>query len=171
MKLAGTVCILAACALTGFELERRLKQRWLFLREMQELLVFLEKETTYHRAALGEALCNAAEKCTTELSAVLLRVSAQVDERDGKAFHDIWQEAVDRCVPGGLLSWEELLTVREAADALCNTDIVTQRMLLEKYADRFRALSDREEKDCREKGRLYRRLSAAAGVFFVILLL
>ena len=45
-----------------------------------------------------------------------------------------------------------------------------QKTLLEKYAGRFLAWSNKEETDYREKGRLYRSLAAAGGVFLIIVL-
>lgn len=171
VKMAGAFCILSACILVGIELERRLKKRWMFLKEMQELMTVLEKEMTYHRAPVPEAFCSAAGRCTTQLQQMLLFAASRIEKREGKSFRDIWYESVNRCIPAGLLTDEELQDVIDAADALCNTDVVMQKTLLEKYADRFLEMSNREAEVCRDKGGLYRKLTTAAGVFLVILLI
>ena len=61
--------------------------------------------------------------------------------------------------------------MEEISAAMCSADVVLQRALLDKYADRFRMMSAREAELLREKGGLYRRLAAAAGVFLVLALL
>lgn len=171
VRMIGVLCVMMASFLAGIGLEHRMKRRWRIYQEMQETLVFLEKEMTYHRSPVQEAFRCAAGRCRTELTQVLDRTAARIGERSGKAFETMWEESLAACLPDGLFSQEELQLFRETSAALCNTDIVIQKTLLEKYADRFRMLSGKEAEACREKGGLYRKLTAAAGVFLVIVLL
>lgn len=169
VKAAGALCILAASAMVGIELERGMKKRWMFLLEMQEVLAFLEKEMTYHRSPIPEAFRGAASRCSTELKGILLLAAGEAEKREGRSFEEIWSAAVDESIPAQLLSAEELQAVKGAADALCNPDVVMQRTLLEQYAGRFGAMSKKAAEVCREKGGLYRKLTTAAGIFLVIL--
>ncbi len=171
VKMAGIFCIMAASAAAGAELERRCRKRWLILREMYETLLFLEKEMTYHRSPIREAFLCASKRCRTELGAALEQTAEQIGQRSGAPFARMWEEALGARLPRGLLSPEDMELFRETSAALCSADVVTQKMLLEKYTDRFRAASEREAEVCREKGGLYRRLAAAAGILLVILLL
>ena len=165
-RTAGMLCILTACILTGLSLEQRLRRRGQLFREMQETMIFLEKEMTYHRSPIHEAFCSAQKRCVTALGRVFSEAAAQVEQRNGRSFREIWEDALARFIPDGLL---QLLA--ETSDALCNTDVVMQKTLLGKYADRFRTMSEEEARICSEKGGLYRRLAVAAGVFLVILFL
>lgn len=171
VRTVGMLCILAACILTGFVLEQRLKRREQLFREMQETMTFLEKETTYHRSPIHEAFRSVQKHCMTALSGVFSEVAAQVEQRNGQSFQKIWEDALARFIPDGLLTQDEMQLFVESSAALCNTDVVMQKTLLGKYADRFRLMSEEEEQLCREKGGLYRRLTVAAGIFLVILLL
>ncbi len=171
IKLAGCFCIIAAGWMTGWELERRLRQRWMFLKEMQELFLYLEKEMTYHRTTVETALREAAGNCATVLRDLLLTAADQVEQRRGELFRDIWEDAVRQTIPGSLLQQDQHDTVCEAAAALCGTDTVMQRTMLVKYAERFDEMSRQESQNCQEKGKLYRKLSTAAGVFIVIVLI
>ena len=171
IRLVGILCIMAASLLAGAGIEGRMRKRWQLLQEMQETLAFLEKEMIYHRSPVQEAFQSAAPRCATELGQVLLWAAEQIEKREGRPFPEIWGEALARCIPGTLLQEEEFCVLKETAAALCNTDTVMQRTLMEKYADRFLAMSRKEAEICREKGGLYRRLAAAAGVFLVILLI
>ncbi len=169
IKMTGALCIMTSSILTGIGLERRMRKRWQLFLETQETLTFLEKEMTYHRAPINEAFRFAAKRCKTELGTVLLETAERIEQRSGRAFGDIWKETLKKHFPPDLLLREELHLFEEASMALCNTDTITQRTLLEKYVDRFQMMSETEAQVFREKGGLYRRLAAAAGIFLVIL--
>lgn len=168
-KLTGIVCVLASCLMTGLELERWLRRRWLVLREMGELLEVLEKEMVFHRTPLGEALSEAAGRSRTELACLFETASALV-EPGGGSFSDIWGEAARNSGLERILTEEEYRTICEVSSALCNEDTVMQKTLLNKYRDRFAVMGREMERTCREKGALYRKLSVSAGVFLAILL-
>lgn len=171
IKLAGAACILAAGLLAGLGMEMRLKKRAAILREMAEIFALLEKEMSYHRAPVPEAFHSAAKRCSTEVKEVLEDAAAKASLREGNSFADIWRQAVYRKLPPGVLGPDETELICESAAALCNTDTILQRTLLEKYADRFQALGKIAAGEAREKGNLYRRLAMAAGVFLIILFL
>lgn len=171
IKMTGLVCIFLACVFVGAQQERRMKQRWLFLREMQEMLLVLEKEMVFHHAAVTEAFRYAAGSCRTSLRQVFETAAAQIEKRDQTSFEEIWKTAIRKEIPGNLLTESELLAMQNAAVALCGTDTVMQQTLLQQHADRFREMSREEEENYREKGSLVRRLMTAAGAFLVILLI
>lgn len=171
VKFAGMACILAAGLLGGLGLESRLKKRYAILREMGEMLTFLEKEMVYHRAPVPEAFMSASRRCNTELRGVFAEAAEAVSLREGKDFQEIWEGAVGRNMPGGLLEAEAMELICESAAALCNTDTVLQRTLMEKYADRFRELGRLAFEAYTEKGSLYRKLAMAAGVFLILIFL
>ncbi|MCC8101302.1 MAG: stage III sporulation protein AB [Clostridiales bacterium] len=170
MKMCGLLCIFGACCLTGLEQERRLKQRWLFLREVREMLQFLEKEMTWHRTSLDDALRCAAVGCKTSLGAILLDCAEQVESRCGLSFQEIWRTNVSRDLSPGFLSDTEYQCFLELEMALCGADTVSQKTQLQKFEQRFLGFCESAHVEWKEKGALYRRLSAAAGVAAVILL-
>lgn len=171
VKLAGILCILAASVLTGLELESRVKKRWLFLRGFTETLRFLEKETAYHRTPLGEALREAAAHSQDEVRKLLLCAAELIPLRTGTTFGEIWEEALADADLSSLLAQPELLAVQELSAALCNPDTVMQKTLLDKYTDRLAAMTREAECQYKEKGNLYRKLSAAAGIFLSLILI
>lgn len=169
-KAIGCLCIIAASAMAGATAAGMLRRRWYFLREIYEMLIFLEQEIVCHRALLCDALEDAAKNCRTEAKDIFSYAAKTVRIRRTGDFANIWREALNK-LPDGLLSEEEYLLLCETAYALCGTDLITQKLMMKKYADRFLALCKIEETAYQEKGRLYRTLSAAGGIFLVILLL
>ncbi|MCD7764261.1 MAG: stage III sporulation protein AB [Lachnospiraceae bacterium] len=171
MKLCGLVCIFVSCVLSGLEMEHRLKQRWMFLWEMKETLHLLEKDMTWHRTPLPEALFSAAQVCKTPLGPMLLCCAGQIEARSGRSFGEIWRECARGEIPAGLLSEVQMQSVLDTGKALCNTDTELQKTHLKKQEQHFENLCAAAQEEWREKGMLYRRLSAAAGAAAVILLL
>lgn len=170
-RLVGIVCVLAACILAGLELEQRLKRRWLFCREMAELLQFMEQEMVYHRAPLPEALAEAARRSRDGVQALFGQAARLVRAQKDGTFQALWIEAVADSGISRLLDEEQRREVQSLSAALCNADTVMQRTLLEKYRDRFWGMSRDAEQQYREKGSLQRRLMTAVGVFLVLLLI
>lgn len=171
IKTAGICCILVSSMLFGILADREMRRKCMLLNEICELFARLEKEMTYHRAPIQESFRTAASGCSFELREVLQEAALQSGKRKGRSFREIWEEAVEKGIPCGLLGGEARQVFLDAAEALCNMDTVTQQTLLRKYADRFAGISRQEQQLYQKKGLLYRRLSAAAGVFFVILLI
>lgn len=170
VKLCGLLCIFGACCLAGAEQEHRLKQRWLFLREVREALEFLEKEMTWHRTSLGEALRYAAKSCKTSLGTVLLESADQAEARCGSSFQEIWRTSTQKALSPGFLSDTQYQCFLEVETALCCADTVLQKTHLQKFEQRFSDLCENARTEWKEKGTLYRRLSAAVGFAAVILL-
>lgn len=171
VKTIGACCIMAASLLMGMQIDKGMKHKCILLREMYDLLAFLEKEMTFHRSPVPEALQNAAQQCTTELFDVLKETASGTVRREGKVFADIWRNALEQCIPPKILTEEEKFAFREAADALCNADTIMQRTMLQKHAERFKNMYQRELERYQEKSALTRRLSTSAGIFLIIVLL
>ena len=167
VKTIGACCIMAASLLMGMQIDKGMKHKCILLREMYDLLAFLEKEMTFHRSPVPEALQNAAQQCTTELSDVLKETASGTVRREGKVFADIWRNALEQCIPPQILTEEEKSAFREAADA----DTIMQRTMLQKHAERFKNMYQRELERYQEKSALTRRLSTSAGIFLIIVLL
>lgn len=170
-RALGIFLILLSFVLFGRGLEAELKRRWMFLREVWELLVCLEKELGYHRERMPEAFAYRAGQCSSVLGPILEDTAQQLANRDGTAFAQLWNRAIKKHLPAKLLTEEELRAVESLSEVFCCTDTVMQKVFIQKYADRFQSMSREKERIFREKGMLYRKLAAAAGVFLVILLI
>ncbi len=170
-KGVGICLILAACILAGMELERGLKRRWLILRELHEMLLFLEKEMIFRRTPVPEALEDAAAQCRTEAQALFQKAAGLAGAKRGASFGALWEEAAAASGLEEILAAEEYQETCRMAQALSNTDTVMQKTMLEKYQSRFEEMSVEMERQYREKGALYRKLTAAAGAFLALLFL
>ena len=63
LKFVGCICIFSSSLLIGNTMEKKLKQRYLFFREMTAALSCLEKEMIHYRLILPQALEKASSCC------------------------------------------------------------------------------------------------------------
>lgn len=169
-KLSGCICVFSACLLTGMSMEKRLKQRYLFFQEMAVSLSCLEKEMIHYRLLLPHALEKASACCRNGPDKLFTYASTHFSSRGG-AFHKLWEDVVHQCLPPNLFSEEELLLFLNISDALCSSDAVLQKTRFDAYQTQFEQLGNDAKETWKEKSSLYRRLSAAAGLFFILLFL
>ena len=170
LKSVGCICIFSSSLLLGNTMEKRLKQRYLFFREMAAALFCLEKEMIHYRLLLPQALEKASSCCRAGPEKLFMYASAHFSQNGG-SFQKLWQDTVRLCVPPNLFSEEELSLLFKISDALCSNDAVLQKTRFDAYRTQFEQLGNDAKEIWKEKSTLYRKLSAAAGVFFILLLL
>ena len=170
LKFVGCICIFSSSLLIGNTMEKKLKQRYLFFREMTAALSCLEKEMIHYRLILPQALEKASSCCRAGPEKLFAYASTHFSKYGG-SFQKLWQEAIRQCVPPALFSEEELCLFLEISGALCSSDAVLQKTRFDAYRTQFEQLENDAKEIWKEKSTLYRKLSAAAGVFFILLLL
>lgn len=148
-----------------------MKRRWQILREMCEVLRYLEKEMIYHRTPLEEAMEAAAGTGSMEIAGMLKLAAEGMKERKGTLFREIWKSAVAASLGDGVLTEQEMEIIADSWTAFCNPDVVLQKTMLDKQLLRMEDACRKAEEEYREKAGLYRKLWAAGGVFLILLLL
>lgn len=171
LRMTGILLVFLSSSILGSSMERQLKKRWLLLREMCEVLRYLEKEMIYHRTPLEEAITAASKTGSAEIADMLQSAAAAMQQRSGNAFREIWQESVAGSLENGVLTGQEMETVADCWMAFCNPDVVLQKTMLDKQLARMEILCQAAGEEYREKSGLYRKLGAAGGIFLIILLL
>lgn len=171
LKAIGLVMIFFGCIQTGIGLEVRLKNQWKLLGEWKEILRYLEKEMTWHRTTLPEALQYGAAGHQGSLGRLLERAAAEMQKREGGSFEQVWTTVLNETISENELCLEKRYLLEEAAAAFCAQDTVMQKTFLEKSIWHLEDAVKEAEREYLEKGRLYRRLSVAMGMFLIILLL
>lgn len=170
LKFFGCICVFSASLLTGTVMEKKLKQRYLFFQEMGIALSCLEKEMLHYRLLLPQALEKASACCHAGPEKLFTYACVHFSEHGG-AFHSLWQDAIRQCVPPYLFGEEELHLLFDISDALCSSDAVLQKTRFDAYLEQFEQLGKDAKNIWKEKSSLYRRLSAAAGLFLILLLI
>lgn len=165
------LCIMLASCLLGNLSAGKLRRRCEFLRELEQVLMILEKEMLHHKVAMADAFRKTGRRCRTQWSALFALAADEMELRDGRTFEEIWKDCLYRCLPSDLLSAEAREAVETLSAVFGNSDSLSQKLLMESAAEQIHELQKREEKIYQEKGGLYRKLSAASGVFIILILL
>ena len=162
---------MGAAILTGRELEQRLKRHWMVLVEIAGGLTLLEKEMLCHRSSLAEALQTVAKRCQTETGQLLMSEKCGISSAGEQPFPVIWAQAAKESGLAGLLTEAEYAELLALSSVLCSADLLQQRVLFQRYEEQFQGMSRSAQEQYREQGALYRKLSAAAGIFLVLFLI
>ena len=170
IKLSGCICVFSSSLLIGVLLEKKLKQRYLFFLEMNAALTCLEQEMLQQRQLLPQALKKAARCCRAGPEKIFHYTAEKLPGYNG-AFETLWKEAVYRCISCELFTEEEKQLFEQISDALCSSDVILQKTLFDTYRMQLQQLSSDAKRIWREKSGLYRKLSAAGGLFLILLLL
>lgn len=171
VRCIGMLCIIGAAILTGMELELRLKRHWMALAEITGGLSLLEKEMLCHRSSLAEALQTVEARSQTEVRRLFAAAKCGISTAGEQPFAVIWMQAAKESGLAGLLSEAEYAELLALAPVLCSADPVQQRVLFQRYEEAFQGLRRSAREQYHRKGALYRKLSAAAGIFLVLLLI
>lgn len=171
LRCIGMFCIFGAAILAGRELELHLKRHWMALAELAGGLALLEKEMLCHRSALAEALQRAEVYSQTEVQRLLTAARCGISTAGMGPFDAVWTQAARESGLDKLFTETEYTELLALSAVLCSTDPVQQRVLFQRYEEQFQNMSLTAQEQYREKGALYRKLAAAAGIFLVLLLI
>lgn len=169
--MTGILLVFLGGSAWGESLERQMKKRWQILRELCEVLRYLEKEMIFHRTPLQEAMLAASQTGSLEISELLNYTAREMGQRKGISFREIWQEGTKQVLGNGVLKQQEREAVADCWNAFCNADVVMQKTMMEKQLLRMENLCREAEAEYREKTGLYRKLGAVGGIFLILMLL
>lgn len=170
-KLAGSVCVLAACIgfvreifCTGM-LHRKMLESFIELTEL------LAAEIRYERLPIQDALLQVQKKVRPEISAVLLHIVKQMQKGNGEEFEVIWEQSFREAQKEMLLDSGELDEVCRIGKHLGFLDQTQQEQHLQGCAKRLQRMQEQIQKELEEKKRIYRYLGMAVGIFIILILI
>lgn len=171
IKIIGAVCIIIACTAIGFSGSYRLYGRYGELAELKKILCLLSGEIRFGSSTLEEAFGTMAERVEVPYSGFFNWLSEKMGERTSVSLAALWQEAVEKRLPGARLDrGDKELLGRIGKDLGCldrETQLNTIALAAEQVEERKQALSGELPK----KMKLYNCLGILSGVFLTILLI
>ncbi|MCI6536795.1 stage III sporulation protein AB [uncultured Eubacterium sp.] len=170
LKLAGSICVLAACIGFVRELLRTGSLHKKYLESLIELTELLAAEIRYERLPIQDALLQIQKKVKPEIAAVLRQIVTQMNEGKGTAFSEIWEQAFQKFGKELLLTGEELEEACRIGKHLGFLDQRQQEQHLQGCRERLMRLLKLRQKELEEKKHMYRCLGVAAGIFVILIL-
>ena len=92
IKIVGSLFLLGSAASIGFIKSEELTERVKKLQEMKRMMILLQGELRFHRAALSEAFENVAERVKEPFGSFLKETGKRLECKEGAGFDEIWEE-------------------------------------------------------------------------------
>lgn len=171
LKAVGMGAIFLSCTAIGFCMSAELRERAKNMRELERIVQILKGEIEYAGTPLQEVFGEAAARTEKKFRKFFLEAAKAMDAHDGRTLSAIFESCARQELQGCALKKEDIRRFCAMGGRLGYLDRRMQLRILDMYAQelvRERALA---EEEYRQKEKIYRQLGAAAGVFFVLLLL
>ncbi len=171
MKIAGAVCIIAACTAMGFSFSFRLRCRYGELTELKKILYLLSGEIRFGGSTLDEAFEMVRDRCEEPYRGFFSALSGELKKGGGRTLSQIWREAVNEKLPGSRLSREDRNILQRVGEDLGCLDKETQLKSLSLSIEQLDGAGKALYAELPKKMKLYNYLGILTGVFLTIFLI
>lgn len=169
LTVVGIVLIIVGCAGIGLSANGRMTRRVAALRSMSAALELLGHELDFRLAPLEEVFSSASQRVTEPASAVFRSCAEKLRTEDRQLMSDIWSLALRAKLPE--LEPREIECLQRVGAVLGRFDAQRQQSVVSAAAEQLEEYLREAADERNRKGRLYGTVSAAAGLFLVIILL
>lgn len=171
LKLAGGVLVLLASWGYGAGLIAQVRSRRDHLSACRELLELLLGEIKYGKTPLGDAFVGIAQRLGEPFQTALVQISEELADRQCASLQEIWNARFREKQKELLFSDEEMHVLYGIGKNLGYLDADMQMRHLALCQKQVEEFQERTKRELREKTKLYRSLSLAAGAMAVLLLI
>ncbi len=169
MKWIGAILLLAGCIGCGAMAVRNLSGRVITLRSLTGALDILGEELNFGLPPMVQWLQNTAKRAAHPASAFLFACANELCKGDERKLADIWRSTARETLPQ--LKPCDLEMVMEIGAVLGRYDADGQSRAIAAARHRLAAQLEVAEEERGRNGKVCGALSAAAGLFLVILLI
>lgn len=170
LKLAGSILVVAASVLYGWNIQQDLQEHVRQLVGMKEMFLMLWGEISYTRTPLKEAFLQIASQDKEPFSSFLRKAAEGLDAHEG-SIGRFWDCLVEQERDRFLLDEEERGVLKRAGENFGYLDGQMQLKNLELYIGQTEALIQKAQEELGDKKRVCGVLSVMCGLFLIILLI
>lgn len=171
LKVIGIILILAGCSAMGIYYAYLVNERYANSERVKKALICLRGEIRFGHTPLPEALESVANHSNGIIKRFFWGTAAELKKGTARPFVQIWEEQVAHCFTGNSLHSEIITEMKELGQTLGFLDREMQVNTLNLYLERVEVLLERQNREKREKIRLYQLLGVMGGVFLTILII
>lgn len=171
IKIAGAVCVLAACLGYAASLTEKQKNHRDILLSLIQILELVAGEIRYERLTMAEIFRNLDKKYHGSAGGALRLIADRLALSEYENLEVVWGSVFQQEQKTLLLSDEELDILLDTGKNLGYLDVEAQVSHLHLCRQRLDQKLQEVQKDLDEKKRLYRYLAVAAGAMVILLLL
>ena len=167
-KYAGAILVIISCSLKGFEEADKLTTRLKNLKEIKNILLFVEREMQFSKTPLPKILENASEKSEKALiKEILSNTAKKINSEFSPA--EAWQEEIKKNQSRLFLSKKEALEMAGIFQSLGESDSETQKKVIKNALEIIDDAILKCENVCRTNVKMYRSMGVLLGMFIALL--
>lgn len=180
MRYLGILIMAAAAIAAGFMAADRWKEQLEILQRFRQMIYHLKGQILYANATLPEALAEVGERFQAghenneeylqEPGKLFIRVCKRMEQDDGAAFSDIWQEEIAKLPDDFPMRSSDREKLAAVGKNLGYADSAMQERTLLFYLEQTDDSIEYLKKELENRTKLYRSLGMAAGLFIMIVL-
>ena len=164
-RIIGSIMVIAACSVMGFQKSRELQQHLTDLEELKKVFVLLRSEFQYTKAPLAEVFLKISKKSEKMYQVWLALLAERLNKLDCGTLQTIWETSVDTCLKDSTLNREELEELCKVGNGLGYIETI------DIYLTRLDISIESTREELKNKKKLYQTIGVMCGVFLVIVLL
>lgn len=170
LKLIGSIIVICATTIMGFNYASIYTKRVKQLRVIQYAFNILESEIVYTSTPLVEAFQNVGDKSSDTIKKLFLSMSQNLSLKNTQNVLCAFKEA-EKSLKGEIyFEKEELEIIYSFMNSLGNSDIEGQKKNFNITIKKLEAFEIRAEESRRKNEKLFRYLGVSAGMLIVIIL-
>lgn len=171
IKLFGCLVLIGSASAMGFLKAEELTERVKKMQELKRMILLLQGELRFHRAALSEAFENVAVRISCPLRNFLEKMAEELEAKEGKEFEEIWNYGVNALLSEKGFCKEDQRLLDILGSSLGYLDLKMQTETLDlallQTEDAMRIAIEQKE----NRGRLYQTLGVTVGIMLTLLII
>lgn len=171
LKLIGSLFLMTSAAAIGFLKADELSERVKRLRELKRMMILLQGELRFHRAALAEAFDHVSQRMEEPFSWFLKEMSEMLENMDSGGFDQVWGEMSKKllCVEGFRPEDFQLLELLRSSLGYLDLTMQTETLNLAIFQteDAIKMAVEQKEK----RGKLYQTMGITVGALLTLLII
>lgn len=171
IKIVGCICVVVACAYTGFFIGVIMQRRKNILLQLEGCAMQLRALVRHQRTPLPEALEKIGNGKNGPVGDMFRCMSRQMLEYGGTPTEQIWQANVEDYLHNSALEKEDRLALIRLGESIGSVDSRLQEEILEVYINQVGKTIGELSEEIKKKTGFYRMMGLLTGVFVSIVLI
>ncbi len=169
LKIVGSMFLIVSTGMIGCLKAEELDERVSCLREFKRMMVFLQGELRFHKAALPEAFENVSKRIGEPFSTFLMELSKRLESKSLGGFEDAWKEMSEELLRKEGFRKEDKRLLETLGGSLGYLDLAMQTETLNLAILQTEESLRHAKEQQQVKGKLYRTMGIASGAFLILL--
>ena len=170
LKLVGSALILIASIGLAYSIQNELKQHQKRLFELRSLLTKIFWEMHYSMQPVEMVLLYQIDMQDECLNEIVVEIGNCLMKKEAKCGEDIWRDVFKKYRQRLGLKTEESELIEQAGQAFFGKSVEENQKILSLYQEKLDFLMEVEQKERKEKQKVYQTVCIMSGLMLIILL-